>query len=110
MRTEYLNIAPDGQITLPRSFVTALGFDTEAVCILKDSEIVIRPAGKKNDDFSDLILADLIQEGYTGAELLTEFKRRKSMIRPAVESMLEAAKRAAQGEGEYYTDADIWGE
>lgn len=89
MKAECLNITPNGQITLPQSFVTALDFDTEAVCILKDSEIVIRPARKKNDDFSDLILADLIQEGYSGTELLTEFKRRKSMIRPAVERMME---------------------
>lgn len=110
MRTERLNITPSGQVTITSQFISALGFDTDAICILKDSEIVLRPAGKQEEDFSELILADLLQEGYTGAELLSEFKRRKSLIRPAVENLIDMAKKAAHGEGEFYTDDDIWGE
>lgn len=109
MRTEFLSVSPDGQIIIPASFVSALGVDTNAICILKDSEIVLRPANKQEDDFSDLILADLLQEGYTGVELLSAFKQRKAMVRPAVENLIDMAKKAAHGEGEFYTDDDIWG-
>lgn len=45
--------------------------------------------------------ADLIEEGYTGNELLSEFRVRQSKVRPAVEAMLDAAMDAAHGKGEH---------
>ena len=60
-------------------------------------------------DFSEHILADLIAEGFSGEELLTEFKLRQAKVRPAVKAMLKDAKAAARGEGEYATYEEIFG-
>ena len=60
-------------------------------------------------EFAEQILEDLIAEGYSGTNLLNEFRRRQSRIRPAVEEMLKMAKKAAYGEGEYSTYDEIFG-
>ena len=87
-----------------------LGFDTEAECILRGNELVIRPVKTDSSgEFDEFILADLISQGYTGNELLEAFKAERKKIRPAVEKMLEEAERVARGEGEYYTYDDIFG-
>lgn len=57
-------------------------------------EIIIR-AHVKDDDFSEFLLADLINQGYSGDVLLNEFKHMKMKIRPAVERMIEEADQAA---------------
>ena len=44
-----------------------------------------------NGDFSEEILADLINEGYSGQELQKEFKSRQAKVKPAVEKMLDDA-------------------
>lgn len=41
------------------------------------------------NDFSEEILADLIDEGYEGKELLEKFKVRKNLLEFAVEKMVE---------------------
>lgn len=51
----------------------------------------------------------MIDEGYNGNELLAEFRIRQAKVRPAVEAMLEGAKNAALGIGEYETYDDVFG-
>jgi len=51
--------------------------------------------GDKKTDFEEEILADLIEKGLSGDELLAEFKRLSSQVRPAVECMIEEADRLA---------------
>ena len=50
-----------------------------------------------SSEFDDLILKELIDEGYSGSELIEEFRIRRSKIRPAVEAMLEVAENVARG-------------
>ena len=52
-------------------------------------------------EFAEQILKELIDEGYSGYELLDEFRIRQAKVRPAVEAMLEEAKNVANGNGEY---------
>ena len=54
-------------------------------------------------EFAEQILKELIDEGYSGYELLDEFRIRQTKVRPAVEAMLEEAKNVANGNGEYMT-------
>lgn len=72
--------------------------------------LIIQPATyvSGSGEFSEQILADLIAEGFSGPELLDEFKTRQSKIRPAVEAMLENAKAVAMGVSEYATYDDIF--
>ena len=62
-----------------------------------------------SSEFDDLILKELIDEGYSGSKLLEEFRIRRSKIRPAVEAMLEETKNAANGNGEYFTKEEVFG-
>ena len=97
-------------ITIPQKFYVELGFEKDAVCTMGDGFLVIQPAKKEIDgEFAEQILAELIVEGYSGQELLNEFKNRQAKIRPAIETLLEEAKAVAQGKGEYYTYDDIFG-
>ena len=105
-----VTITSKRQFTIPQKFYSELGFGREAVCILGDGMLILQPAtSESGGEFAEQILADLIQEGWSGQELLGEFRKRQSMVRPAVEKMLESARKAAEGVGEYSTYDDIFG-
>ena len=61
-----------------------------------------------SSEFDDLILKELIDEGYTGNKLIEEFRIRRSKIRPAVEAMLEEAENVARGKSEFSTKEDVF--
>ena len=61
-----------------------------------------------SSEFDDLILKELIDEGYSGSELIEEFRIRRSKIRPAVEAMLEEAKNVARGKSEFFTKDEVF--
>ena len=106
-----VTITSKRQFTIPQKFYSELGFDREAVCTMGDGMLIIQPASHVSGggEFAEQILTDLIAEGFSGQELLDEFKTRQAKVRPAVEAMLEAAKAAASGAGEYSTYDDIFG-
>ena len=104
-----VSISSKWQITIPQKYFTMLGFDDEAECLVRGNELIIRPAKKySGGEFAEQILAELIAQGYSGDELLTQFKKRQAQVRPAVEAMIEQAKEAAHGNGEYSTYDDIF--
>lgn len=96
MELKRIRVSDKRQITIPKNFFEKLNLGDEVECIFdKDrGEIIIRPH-VKDDDFSEFILADLIEQGYAGDALLSEFKRMKKKVRPAVERMIEEADQAA---------------
>ena len=63
-----------------------------------------------NGDFSEEILADLINEGYSGQELQKELKSRQAKVKPAVEKMLDDAHKMATGEAKSMAYEDVFGE
>ena len=111
MDKKIVSISSKRQITIPQKFFTTLGFSDEAECVLRGNELILRPVRETSGgEFAEQILAELIAEGWTGAELLDEFKRRQANVRPAVEAMIREAGEAAVGKGEYFTYDDIFGE
>ena len=85
-------------------------FENEAICSLIDGALVIEPVSHiPSGEFDDLILADLIKEGYEVEALLSEFKTRRENVRPAVEMLLQQAEDAAKGIGEYETLEEVFG-
>lgn len=105
-----INISPKRQVTLPQSFYVSLEFTDEADCYVRDGEIVIRPVRKNvTGEFDDLILADLIKEGYNGEKLLEEFRKRKNLVRPAVQKLIKESEMFAN-EGKLYTVKDVFDE
>lgn len=110
MERKIISISSKRQITIPLKFFLALGFSKEAECIVRGNELVIRPARENyGDEFAEQILSELIEEGFSGNEMLDEFKKRRAKVRTAVEKMINEAGNAALGKGEYYTYNDIFG-
>lgn len=105
-----ISISAKRQITIPQKYFVMLGFDTEAECMVRGNELVIRPA-KTNADgqFAEQILADLIAQGYSGEELLERFKCAQKAVRPAVKELLMQAEQAAKEKVDYVTYEDIFG-
>ena len=105
-----LTVSSKRQITIPQKFYQLLGFGNEAECILKDDELIIRPVkNNSGGEFAEQILADLINKGLSGDDLLKAFKKRQAEIRPAVEAMIAKSEDIAVGRAEYATYEDIFG-
>ena len=105
-----IRISEKRQLTIPQKFFEALGFSSEAECILRGNELVIRPVKEQSGgEFAEQILADLIKQGFTGEKLLKEFKKTQKKVRPAVEAMLAQAEQAAHGESESFSYDDVFG-
>ena len=110
MNRKTIRISEKRQLTIPQKFFEALGFSTEAECILRGNEIVLRPVREQGGgEFAEKILADLIAQGFSGDQLLTEFKKMQKKVRPAVEAMLTQAEQAARGESESSSYEDVFG-
>lgn len=110
MEKKTVSISQKRQFTIPAKFFEALGFDTEAECMIRGSELVIRPVKQTSGgEFAEQILAELIAQGLTGAALLVAFKERQAQMRRAVDCMLLDAEQAAEGKAEYVTYEEIFG-
>ena len=104
MESKKVSISSKRQITIPQKFFTLLGFNTEAECIMRGNELVLRPVKENTSgEFAEQILADLIRQGYSGEELLEKFKQTQRKIRPAVEAMLAEADRVAESKSGGYS-------
>lgn len=107
MEKKLVSISAKRQITIPQKFYTQLGFETDAECMIRGNELVIRPVRKNTGgDFAEEILTDLLAQGYSGDALLTEFKRMQQAIRPAVQEVMRQAEQVAAGNipSEQYDD------
>lgn len=111
MKRKIVSISSKRQITIPQQFFSMLGFESEAECYIKGNELVIRPAklSISGGEFSEQILAELIQQGFSGNELLAAFKEKQTKVRPAVEAMLSEAEDVANGSAAFDSYEDIFG-
>ncbi len=95
MERKRINISSKRQVTIPQKYFEMLGFEDEAECILRDGELILRPVRYDGGEFAEQILADLLQQGYAGEELLAKFKETQRQIRSAVERMMAEAAELA---------------
>lgn len=86
-----VSISKQRQISIPKDFYDALGLENEAMVEYVGNAIVIRPPATEID-FSKQILEDLVKEGYQGDDLVQEFIRRKSNIKPAIQRLAQEAR------------------
>ena len=99
MEKKTISISVKRQITIPQKFFEALNFGNEAECILREDGILIRPVRYTGGEFAEQILADLIEQGYSGKELLQKFRETSQRVRPAVEKLIEEADELARSGG-----------
>lgn len=110
MERKTISISNKRQITIPQKFFEQLGFEREAECVLRGSELVIRPVNRRNGgEFAEQILADLLKEGYAGDELLAQFKRMQRKVRPAVEKLIAEADAIASEKSASPSLDDLFG-
>jgi hypothetical protein len=106
-----ISVSGKRQITIPQKYFEALGFNAEAECILQNNAIVIRPIRENTgSEFSELILSDLISQGYAGPMLLDKFREMSRKIGPAMSQLIDEADGIAKAEKGATTMTDIFGE
>jgi len=65
------------------------------ICELRGNKIVLR-AVPQTEDLSEEVLEDLVAQGFEGQNLVREFQKKKSQVRPAVEKMIVESSLAAR--------------
>ena len=86
-------ISSKNQITIPNKLMEFLGFGKEAKIRTDGNSLIITPLREENYNFSDLILENLIIEGYEAKNLLKEFKLRTGKIKPALVEIIKKAEK-----------------
>jgi bifunctional DNA-binding transcriptional regulator/antitoxin component of YhaV-PrlF toxin-antitoxin module len=111
MEKRRIHISSKRQITIPSKYYEALGLSNEVDCIYTDKMLILAPIRNEDTVFSEEILSDLIDKGYSGQKLLNEFKRVSRQVRPAVEKLIEEADLLAKKASKSYIDQtdDIFG-
>lgn len=104
MEKKRIKISSKRQITIPAKYYDGLGLSSEVDCIYANNMLIFLPVKPEDSVFAEEILADLIQQGYTGETLLAEFKRINRQIRPAVEQIIQEADALAKAASEDYRD------
>ena len=66
--------------------------------------LILLPVKKEDPAFAEEILQDLIEQGFSGEKLLTEFKKVNRKVRPAVEKLIEEADKIAKAASVNYLD------
>ena len=104
------------QLTIPKDFCDKLGLEKDVEIILEKDGIVIKKLlldESINDDYSDLLLQAILEEGYNDKEnILREFKLRKRIMPMAVNKLInEASEYAAKDpRTSKELDRDLFGE
>ena len=109
MERKIISVSKKRQITIPLQFYKHLKLGSEVECLLEDGKIVIQPLHREPSEFSVEILEDLVSQGYSGNELIKQFKVQSKNIKKAVTNILEEADAIAAGEKEAADFNDIFG-
>lgn len=108
VKPKRISVSEKRQITIPIEYYKALGIENEVECIIRDDCMIIRAIKQDDNEISEQILKDIIKEGYKEEEILTEFKKRKNKIRPAIEKMILEADKVAEDQETYTTIEEIF--
>ena len=99
------------QITIPIEFFKQLGIENEVECHMQGESLIIRRAAPQTQsEFAEQILADLIEKGLQGEELMKQFRKINRAVRPAVEELIADADRAASGKTKLAGMSDVFGQ
>lgn len=91
-------VSPKRQVTIPQKLFEQAGIKEEVEFGIKGNHIIIRPVREHvgNDYFADLILADLIQDGFTGEQLLNKFREKQNEFHTAIKNLLAESVETAR--------------
>lgn len=90
-------VSPKRQVTIPQRLFEQAGIKDEVEFSIKGNYIIMRPVHDVGADyFADLILEDLINEGYSGEQLLGKFRERQVQLRITVKDLLAESTEVAR--------------
>lgn len=99
-----LPVSSKRQITIPLKFFKALDLESEVECLFTGEEIILKPSRKESGYFAQEILNELIDKGYQGENLKSEFAKLSKAVRPAVKRMLEDVDQYVKDKKNNYVD------
>ena len=109
MERKIINVTGKRQITIPQKFYNILGMGKEIECELTDNAIILRPF-RNDGGFATEILKDLVAQGYSGNELVTEFEKQQKNIARAISDVSAEADDIAYGRKKGAGINDVFGE
>ena len=84
VRSKKISVSQKRQITIPKEYFEALNIGNEIECYMEENCIIIKPIIEDSlNEFSEYILQDIIKEGFSGNEILKEFKKRRKELEGA---------------------------
>ena len=107
--SKIIRVSKKRQITIPLEFFEDLDLGAEVECSLENGSIVIRPLLRHvSDEFVVNILEDLVAKGFSGDELVRQFKIEQANFRGAIRRMAEDVDKIAEGSIPSATFEDIF--
>ena len=96
MEWKRARVSQKRQVTIPQRLFEQVGIKDEVEFSIKGNYIIMRPVHDLgNDYFADLILEDLVQEGYSGEELVQKFRERQTQFRTAIKDLIAESAKVA---------------
>lgn len=98
MEWKRARVSQKRQVTIPQKLFEQAGIKDEVEFSIKGGNIIMRPVRETrgNDYFADLILADLIKEGYTGERLLEQFREKQNEYHFAIKNLIAESGEVAR--------------
>jgi len=110
MERKIISVTGKRQVTIPLKFYERLSFGKEVECVLTEDSVILRPLSHSDDGFTMEILKDLVSQGLSGDELITQFAVQRNNIKKAVGLLIDEADEIADGKRKGATTKDIFGE
>jgi bifunctional DNA-binding transcriptional regulator/antitoxin component of YhaV-PrlF toxin-antitoxin module len=118
MEWKRARVSQKRQVTIPQRLFEQAGIKDEVEFGIRGNNIIMRPVRENmgNDYFADLILADLIKEGFTGEQLLVKFREKQAEFHVAAKNLIAESGEAARnfrGNGDDETEelfGDVMGD
>lgn len=92
-----VKISSKRQITIPAKIYEGAGFKEYALCTWTDKGMFLQPLDVENEDVTIDILRYLIEEGYEGEDLISQYQEMKRKIVPLRDRIDEAERDIAEG-------------
>ncbi|RJG17020.1 AbrB/MazE/SpoVT family DNA-binding domain-containing protein [Paenibacillus thiaminolyticus] len=98
MEWKRARVSQKRQVTIPLKFFEQAEIKDEVELCIKGNIIIMRQVREQtgHDSFADLILEDLIKEGFSGDQLLTKFRERQAELHVAIKNVITESEEAAR--------------
>lgn len=95
-----VRVSKQRQVNIPKEYYDSLDLGEEAYIENTGSSLIIRPVKREAVDFSEFILRDLVEDGYTGEDLIERFTEVRSQIPEALDSLIQDSMKGSRVEGD----------